>query len=402
MSVGPKRMTSDANRMEMNQAFEWELCHATGTTPIRVRSSWLDQIAVQIVQRHQSFAVITDSEVDSRYGSAFDAALGSALHGYGGECDGLSISIRKGKGPRGFVWITIPAGEKSKSLAMFESVCQQLSDAGLDRQSAIVALGGGVPGDLAGFVAASWMRGIAWYQVPTTLMAQVDSAIGGKTGINLPAAKNTIGAFWQPQAVFTDTAFLRTLGDREFTSGLAEVVKYGMALDAELLAWLEGNVAAIVDRQDAALTHMVQWCGRLKSQVVEQDERETRGRRAVLNYGHTLGHALETQRGYGDLAHGHAVAAGMHFAAVLSHVLDRVPDSIVARQRQLMEALTIPLAMPRDGHEALIQVMQRDKKSVQGHIRFVLLNGAGDAELAAPVDPVHVRRALNLAAESLS
>jgi 3-dehydroquinate synthase len=214
--------------------------------------------------------------------------------------------------------LTVPAGEASKSISGVGRVWDALAEMAVDRRTHLVAVGGGVVGDLAGFAAATFGRGIAVWQVPTTVVAQVDSAIGGKTGINLPAGKNLVGAFWQPRGVFADIDALATLPDREFVSGFAEVVKYGMILDEAFFAWLEEHAAAVRARDPAALLHAVERSAALKAGVVEQDERELTGLRAVLNYGHTFAHAYETAAGYGTLLHGEAVAIGMARAARLA------------------------------------------------------------------------------------
>ena len=224
--------------------------------------------------------------------------------------------------------LVVEPGEASKSVEMAARMWDRLLEYGTDRKSVIVAAGGGVIGDLAGFVAATFARGLAFVQVPTTLLAQVDSSVGGKVGINLPGAKNMVGAFWQPAGVLIDTEVLRTLPEREYRSGLAEVVKYGVILDAEFFDYLEQHVAELNRRQADVLRSVVARCCRLKADVVEQDERETTGLRAVLNYGHTFGHALETESGYGEFLHGEAVAIGMVCAARLAERLGRVDHSL--------------------------------------------------------------------------
>jgi len=253
----------------------------------------------------------------------------------------------------------------------------------------VVAVGGGVVGDLAGFVAATFMRGLPSWQVPTTLVAQVDSAVGGKTGINLAAGKNLVGAFWQPQGVVADIDTLATLPRREFVSGLAEVVKYGMILDAEFFAWLEEHAAALLARDPAAVLHAVTRSVQLKSAVVEADERETGGARAALNYGHTFGHALETVCGYGRLLHGEAVALGMARAARLAAALGRLAPEIVARQDRLLDRLSLPVSLdrldPPPSVSDLVAAMRLDKKAVGGGIRFVLPDRIGRVQIVQDV-----------------
>jgi 3-dehydroquinate synthase len=276
---------------------------------------------------------------------------------------------------------------------------RELLELGADRKTVVVALGGGVVGDLAGFVAATYARGLGLLQIPTTLLAQVDSSVGGKVGINLPDAKNMVGAFWQPIGVLIDIDTLATLPRREYVSGLAEVVKYGVILDADFFGELETNAAAISARQSDMLARVVARCCRLKADVVEADERETGcGRpelnRAVLNYGHTFAHALETTSGYGRWLHGEAVSIGMMCAARLARRLGRVDDRFVGRQRELLMALGLPVETPDSDAELLLAAMARDKKSEHGQLRFVLPERLGKVELVGGVSPDDVRSAL--------
>ena len=293
--------------------------------------------------------------------------------------------------------LQVPAGEASKSLAVVGWLWDEMARLAVDRKTHVVAVGGGVVGDLAGFAAASFARGLPVWQVATTLVAQVDSAIGGKTGINLPAGKNLVGAFWQPRGVIADIDTLDTLPPREFTSGLAEVVKYGMILDAGFFAWLEDQTAAILAREPAAIGEAVYRSATLKARVVEQDERETSGLRAALNYGHTFGHAYETAAGYGILLHGEAVAIGMARAARLAALLGRIDQDVVSRQDALLIRLGLPINLPAgaESNDAeLIAIMARDKKSVDGHLRFVLPDRIGRVELVDGIDRTMVRQAL--------
>jgi 3-dehydroquinate synthase len=292
--------------------------------------------------------------------------------------------------------LTVPAGEASKSISGAGRVWDALAEMAVDRRTHLVAVGGGVVGDLAGFAAATFGRGIAVWQVPTTVVAQVDSAIGGKTGINLPAGKNLVGAFWQPRGVFADIDALATLPDREFVSGFAEVVKYGMILDEAFFAWLEEHAAAVRARDPAALLHAVKRSAALKAGVVEQDERELTGLRAVLNYGHTFAHAYETAAGYGTLLHGEAGAIGMARAARLAGFLGRIGEDVIRRQDRLLEALGLPTRPAETGPaaEELLAVMARDKKAVAGRLRFVLPDRIGRVELVDDVPTDLVRRAL--------
>jgi 3-dehydroquinate synthase len=295
--------------------------------------------------------------------------------------------------------IVVEPGEHAKSPATAESLWGQLLELGADRNTVVAALGGGVVGDLAGFVAATYARGVGLLQIPTTLLAQVDSSVGGKVGINLPGAKNMVGAFWQPLGVLIDTDALATLPRREYVSGLAEVVKYGVILDVEFFADLEASAAALSARQSDVLGQVVARCCRLKADVVEADERETgRGppelNRAVLNYGHTFAHALETTSGYGRWLHGEAVSLGMMCAARLARRLGRVDDRFVRRQRELLVALGLPVEMPDVDAEAFLAVMGRDKKSQHGRLRFVLPERMGRVELIGNISADDVRSAL--------
>ncbi|MBM4021218.1 MAG: 3-dehydroquinate synthase [Planctomycetes bacterium] len=293
--------------------------------------------------------------------------------------------------------IAVASGETSKSLESAGRIWSHLARLAVDRATHVVAVGGGVVGDLSGFVAATFARGLSVWHVPTTLVAQVDSAIGGKTGINLAEGKNLVGAFWQPRGVFADIDALATLPDREFVSGLAEIVKYGMILDAQFFTWLEANAAGLLARDPERTAFAVHRSAALKARVVGQDEREISGLRAALNYGHTFGHAYETAAGYGTLLHGEAVAIGMSRAARLAALLGRIDAEVVGRQDALLARLSLPIAAQAAGSiapERLLEIMARDKKSLGGRLRFVLPDRIGRAELVADIDPVLVRTAL--------
>lgn len=288
------------------------------------------------------------------------------------------------------VAIDVPSGEAAKSVAGAERLWNALAAHAVDRDTHVVAVGGGVVGDLAGFVAATFARGLPLWHVPTTLVAQVDSAIGGKTGVNLASGKNLVGAFWQPRGVFADIDTLASLPHREFTSGLAEVVKYGMIADADLFAWLETHAAGLVDREPGVLATAVERSAAIKAAVVAADERETTGARAALNYGHTFAHAYETVAGYGTLLHGEAVAVGMARAARLARDLGRIADDIVARQDRLIAACGLPLIAPSAATARpadLLAAMARDKKTIDGRLRFILPNRIGRVDLVADVPP---------------
>lgn len=268
--------------------------------------------------------------------------------------------------------MTVPAGEASKCIEQASRLWQQMLDAGADRKTVVAAVGGGVVGDLAGFVAATYGRGVRFLQVPTTLLAQVDSSVGGKVGINLPHAKNIIGAFWQPAAVLIDTSALSTLPDREYRSGLAEVVKYGVIMDEPFFEYLSRNVTEIMDRDPQSLRHVVSRCCQLKSDVVVADETEVTGRRAILNYGHTFAHAFEAVGGYGALLHGEAVAIGMVCASRLAESQGMVPGGFTDRQINVLNAFDLPTTTPDYDRQQLLAAMQLDKKVAHGKLNFIL------------------------------
>ena len=276
--------------------------------------------------------------------------------------------------------VAVASGEPSKSVAHAQQLWEKMLEFRADRKSCVVAIGGGVVGDLAGFIAATFARGIPFCQVPTTLLAQVDSSVGGKTGINLPNAKNMVGAFWQPATVVIDTDVLNSLPDREFVSGLAEVVKYGVIMDAEFFERLEVSVAEILARDPTTLRDVVARCCRLKADVVEADERETTGRRAILNYGHTFAHAFEAVGGYGQLLHGEAVSIGMVCASRLAERLGRVTKDDTQRQVDILEGMGLPTAVPDLDPDLLWNAMQRDKKVEHGNLRFILPTKIGHVE----------------------
>ena len=274
--------------------------------------------------------------------------------------------------------VNLPDGEAHKTVATMQIILDALVESRANRDVCLIALGGGVVGDIAGFAAACYMRGIDFIQVPTTLLAQVDSSVGGKTGVNHPQGKNLIGAFHQPQMVLIDTDTLGTLPDRELSAGLAEVIKHGVICDLEFFAWLESNIAALLRREPDALEHAIRRCCEIKAEVVAEDEREA-GRRAILNFGHTFGHAIEHSQGYGEWLHGEAVAAGMIMAAKLSG-LDAAD---VQRLADLVEAAGLPVAPPAIAAPDWKRAMGMDKKVKGKQLRFVLLKAIGDCYVTA-------------------
>jgi 3-dehydroquinate synthase len=286
--------------------------------------------------------------------------------------------LEQGLAGRALAQCVLPGGEQQKTLGNFAAIVDALVAARLNRDGMVLALGGGVIGDIAGFAAASYQRGIALLQLPTTLLAQVDSAVGGKTGVNHPGGKNLIGAFHQPSAVITDTDTLSTLPDRELRAGLAEVVKAALAADAEFFAWLERHVAALVARDAVALEHAIRRACEIKAAIVAEDERE-KGRRTLLNLGHSFGHAIEAGAGYGSVLHGEAVAIGLVLAAEFSARVGRLPEPDARRVRELIAAAGLPLDPPRLGSARMLELMQMDKKVAGGRLRLVLLDAIGRA-----------------------
>jgi 3-dehydroquinate synthase len=293
--------------------------------------------------------------------------------------------------------IVLEDGERYKDWATLTRIYDALLERRCDRKTALIALGGGVIGDLAGFAAATYMRGIPFIQVPTTLLAQVDSSIGGKTGINHPLGKNMIGAFYQPRLVLADTAVLETLPPRELSAGMAEVIKHGLIRDGAFFAWLEQNMEKLLACDRDALAHAVRRCCEIKAAVVAEDERET-GVRALLNFGHTFGHAIESGLGYGKWLHGEAVAAGMVMAADLSRRMGLIEHADVARIVGLLKRARLPVAPPDIAPARLLELMGVDKKAEGGKLRYVLLDGIGAASVRADVPAAALQQALAFSA----
>jgi 3-dehydroquinate synthase len=289
--------------------------------------------------------------------------------------------------------VTIPDGEAHKNFATLESVVTRLLELKAERKTMIVALGGGIVGDIAGFAAAVYQRGMPFVQVPTTLLSQVDSSVGGKTGINHPLGKNMIGAFYQPRAVLVDTDCLSTLPARELAAGLAEVVKYGAIRDAAFFGWLEDNIDALVARDPIALAHAIYESCRIKAAIVAADEREE-GERALLNFGHTFGHAIENGLGYGEWLHGEAVAVGMVVAARVSRHVGRLREDDVARLESLVARAGLPTVAPALGFDRWKMLLGRDKKVAAGTVRYILLDAIGAAVIRADVGDEALREFL--------
>ena len=293
--------------------------------------------------------------------------------------------------------ICLPDGEQYKDWPALNQIFDALLEHNIDRKTTLIALGGGVIGDVAGFAAATYQRGIPFIQIPTTLLAQVDSSVGGKTAINHARGKNMIGAFYQPQLVLADTNTLKTLPDREYRSGLAEVIKYGLGLDAAFFEWLQANMGALNQRDPAVLAYAIKRSCEIKAEIVAADERETLkdGGRALLNLGHTFGHAIETALGYGVWLHGEGVACGMVLAAELSHELGTLEATAMQRATDLIEAAGLPKTMPNISSEVMLSHMQRDKKNENGNIRLILLDAIGASNVNPAISTPRLRQFLD-------
>ena len=341
--------------------------------PIRIGPGLLEHDAWPDLIRGRHVLILTDENVAPHYLERVQARLA-----------GRTCATR-----------ILPPGESQKTLARFGEALGDLAAMKASRDATVIALGGGVIGDLSGFVAACWMRGIAFVQLPTTLLAMVDSSVGGKTAVDLPQGKNLVGAFHQPVAVIADTDTLATLPDRELSAGLAEVVKYGALGDAGFFAWLEAHAEALLARDAAALGEAIERSCRHKAAIVARDETE-QGERALLNLGHTFGHAIEAEQGYaGDgrdaLVHGEAVAVGMVLAARLSTTLGLAPAADTARLERLLHAFDLPTRIPAGlDPEALLARMRLDKKNLAGRLRLVLWRGIGQAEIVPDADESRV------------
>ncbi|MBV9192089.1 MAG: 3-dehydroquinate synthase [Betaproteobacteria bacterium] len=306
--------------------------------------------------------------------------------------------VRKALGATRICEIVVEDGEQAKDWATLDRVFDALLAGRLGRDGLIIALGGGVVGDLAGFAAATYQRGVSFLQVPTTLLAQVDSSVGGKTAVNHARGKNMIGAFHQPLAVIADLDTLDSLPDRELRAGIAEVIKHGAALDAAFLGWLEKNMEKLLSRDRAALTYAIRRSCELKAAIVAEDEHES-GVRAVLNFGHTFGHVIETATGFGSWLHGEAVAAGMVMAAGLSTRAGLLPKADAARIEALIKRAGLPTRAPKLPPERWRELMAVDKKAAGARVRFVLLHGLGQAKLEGGVDERLVAETIAAAAQ---
>ncbi|MDZ4814916.1 MAG: 3-dehydroquinate synthase [Verrucomicrobiota bacterium] len=329
---------------------------------ILIGSHILDRVAGPITKfgLGKKAAIITDSNVAPHF-------LGRVKE----QLESMGIEVLE---------CIVPAGESSKNLALVADLLSRLANARLERTSFIIALGGGVVGDLSGFVASIYLRGIPFIQIPTTLLAQVDSSVGGKTGVNLPEGKNLVGCFYQPRLVLIDPTTLNTLPDREFRSGLAEVVKYGVIQDEAFFSFITENSSNLLCKEPAALNAVIARCCQLKADVVVKDEREELGLREILNFGHTIGHAIENAAGYGEFLHGEAISIGMVYEAVLSESKLNFPHPDTRKLIDLLKAFALPVSFPLLNQEKFIDAMYRDKKVKDGKIRFVLAEKLGSVK----------------------
>jgi 3-dehydroquinate synthase len=342
---------------------------AGGCYPIHIGAGRLAHLADSVPSDATALVIVTNSTIYGLFGARVMQALSRLT---------VPVSV-----------IELPDGEAHKDLQTLTLIFDHMLGKQLDRRAVIVALGGGVIGDMAGFAASVYMRGIRFIQVPTTLLAQVDSSVGGKTAVNHPLGKNMIGAFYQPIAVEIDTDVLTSLPDREISAGLAEVVKYGLIMDEAFFKWCEDNAQGLRARDPVLLTYAIRRSCEFKAEVVSQDEREG-GLRAILNLGHTFGHAIEAGMGYGQWLHGEAVGCGMLLAAALSEKVCDLPAESVSRVKKVVQAIGCPTTAPAlDGFEQWMTLMRGDKKTQGGEIKFVLMPKIGQAIVAgAPTGAV--------------
>ncbi len=345
--------------------------------PILIGSGLLRQAAAHITGLQPSqVAMVTHPRLAQWYAEPVGAVLAQ---------QGIPVHL-----------LTVPPGERTKRWEVVGRLLRQMAQRALDRRCVVLAIGGGVIGDLAGFVAACYLRGVRYVQVPTTLLAQVDSSVGGKTGVNLPEGKNLVGAFYQPSLVLIDTDTLKTLPIRHFRAGLAEILKYGIIADESLWQLVHDEAHWLRHGSSAHLADIIHRCCEIKAKIVSEDETE-QGVRAILNFGHTLGHALEAVSSYGRLLHGEAVAIGMVFATLLGELQGITPQGSAEQMTSALRALGLSVALPLGvSHEELLAVMARDKKARGGHLRFVLIERIGQARLPMVVNEKEVIHALQV------
>jgi 3-dehydroquinate synthase len=345
--------------------------------PIRIGSGLLAQVSEDIAKLvpATAAAILTHPHLSQRYATPLIDGLRSR---------GIRTEL-----------IFVPPGERYKNLATMGRIYEKMVGAGLDRKSVLITLGGGVLGDVGGFAAASYLRGIPFVQVPTTLLAQVDASVGGKTGIDLPSGKNLVGAFHQPRGVFIDTDTLSTLATRELRSGLAEVIKYGIIRDKGFYGYVGRSLPSLISRQPDAITKVIARSCEIKAEVVGADETE-QGLRAILNYGHTVGHALESATAYKRYKHGEAIAIGMVSAALIGEEIGYTPSDVTASITQTLTSAGLPSQFPNDvGNEEILAAMLRDKKTIGGRVHFILCPEIGKVDTISDIPSTAVEAALN-------
>lgn len=338
-----------------------------GNYPIYIENGSFDKVASSVPNDATSLVIVTNTTIAQLYVERLKKAL---------VCCNKPIHV-----------IELPDGEQYKNWDSLNLIFDQMLALALDRKTVMLALGGGVVGDICGFAAACYMRGIRFIQIPTTLLAQVDSSVGGKTAINHPRGKNMIGAFYQPLAVIIDPDVLQSLSKREISAGLAEVIKYGMIADAEFFAWCEQNAQKMLDLDMPAIKYAIKRSCEVKAWVVSQDEKES-GIRAILNFGHTFGHAIESGMGYGKWLHGEAVGCGMLIAAKLSHKVYGLDTTIVERINKLVQAIGCPVKAPDFNSKQWLDLMRVDKKNTDHQIRYILLESLGQAKINTVNDEI--------------
>jgi 3-dehydroquinate synthase len=369
--------TNDSRNSGPDRLHRLQVSLTDASYPILIGTDWFGRVAPQICQIADDMThalVICDAVIAATFGD--EIRHGLSHHGV-----------------RTDMYI-VPSGEKSKSSAQLGRLWDWMLASRADRRSVMIAVGGGVVGDLAGFAAATYQRGIRLVQIPTTLLSQVDSSVGGKTGINLPGGKNMVGAFWQPIMVAIDTDTLNSLPRREYTSGFAEVVKYGVIQRPDLFEWLETESDSLLKRSPTALVHAISESCQTKADVVCEDQRETTGRRAVLNYGHTFAHAIEATAGYGTFLHGEAVAIGMQMAAGLAVKRGLIDASVAERQTRLLRAFGLPVRWSGADPKAMLASMMNDKKNEHGKLRLILPTSLGSVAMFADADQAEVVAAI--------
>ena len=370
-------MTANLALLDLGDARTVDVALGARGYPIHIGPGLLDDAGLLTsLAPGRHVLIVSDTNVAPHYLARVEAAFSSAAS------------------PRKVATHIVPAGEQEKTLARFGELMAALAALGASRDATLVALGGGVIGDMTGFAAACWMRGVRFVQLPTTLLAMVDSSVGGKTAVDLPEGKNLVGAFHQPSAVIADTSTLATLPDRELRAGLAEVIKYGALGDAAFFDWVHANAAALLAREADALAQAIAHCCAMKAGIVARDETEA-GERMLLNFGHTFGHAIEAEQGFDGLVHGEAVAVGMGLAATLSADLGLAPAADAERLIDALRALGLPTALPTGlDADALLARMRLDKKNLSGTLRLILWRGVGKAFVATGIDEAAVRQVL--------